>query len=147
MKHFFRLATIAMITVKMSFTHYHSSSSQRIIFFHQNHATYSSKLSLRKWSSTDKDYRRKFVTKLYVICSMLRAKTLASGSKCIKFFFIFTTICLVWLVCASTPTKIEHKKIFCGPSKVLINVSWCINICLKYFMTLTKILQSPLLHT
>ena len=31
-------------------------------------------------------------------------------------------------------TKIEHKKIFCGPSKILKNVSWPINICLKYFM-------------
>ena len=32
-------------------------------------------------------------------------------------------------------TKIEHKKIFCGPSKVLKNISWPINIYLKYFMT------------
>ena len=39
--------------------------------------------------------------------------------------------------------KIEHKKIFCGPSKILKNISWPINICLKYFMTLTKTLQPP----
>ena len=31
--------------------------------------------------------------------------------------------------------KIEHKKIFHGPSKLLKNISWPINICLKYFMT------------
>ena len=37
-------------------------------------------------------------------------------------------------------TKTEHKKIFCGPSKVLKNISWPINICLKYFMTPTKTL-------
>ena len=37
-------------------------------------------------------------------------------------------------------TKIEHKKIFCDPSKILKNVSWRINICLKYLMTFTKIL-------
>ena len=35
-------------------------------------------------------------------------------------------------------TKIEHKKIFCGPSKIFKNISWPINICLKYFMILTK---------
>ena len=40
-------------------------------------------------------------------------------------------------------TKIEHKKIFCGPSKILKNISWPINICLKYFMTLTKTFLPP----
>ena len=34
--------------------------------------------------------------------------------------------------------KTEHKKIFCGPSKNLTNISWSINICLKYFMTPTN---------
>ena len=37
--------------------------------------------------------------------------------------------------------KIEHKKIFHGPSKILKNISWPINICLKYFMAPTKILR------
>ena len=45
-------------------------------------------------------------------------------------------------------TKIEHKKIFCGLSKTLKNISWPINICIsKYFMTSTKILWPPLIHT
>ena len=39
--------------------------------------------------------------------------------------------------------KIEHKKIFRGPSKVLKNISWPINICLKYFMTRTETLRPP----
>ena len=39
--------------------------------------------------------------------------------------------------------KIEHKKIFHGPSKIWKNVSWPINICLKYFMAPTKKLRSP----
>ena len=39
--------------------------------------------------------------------------------------------------------KIEHKKIFCGPSKILKNISWFINICLKYLLTPTKTLRSP----
>ena len=30
--------------------------------------------------------------------------------------------------------KIEHKKIFGDPSKILKNIPWPINICLKYFM-------------
>ena len=36
--------------------------------------------------------------------------------------------------------KIEYKKILCGPSKILKNISWPINICLKYFMGPTKTL-------
>ena len=39
--------------------------------------------------------------------------------------------------------KIEHKKIFCGPSKLLKNISWPINIRLKYFMAPTKSLSPP----
>ena len=35
-------------------------------------------------------------------------------------------------------TKIEHKKIFCGLSKIFKNISWLINTGLKYFMILTK---------
>ena len=38
-------------------------------------------------------------------------------------------------------TKIEHKKIFCSPSKFLKEISWHINIYLKYFMTPTKALR------
>ena len=40
-------------------------------------------------------------------------------------------------------TKIEHKKILYGPSKILKNISWSISICLKYFMTPTKTLHPP----
>ena len=39
--------------------------------------------------------------------------------------------------------KIEHKKIFRGPSKILKNISWSINICLKYIMDATKALRLP----
>ena len=34
--------------------------------------------------------------------------------------------------------KIEHKKIFHDLSKTLKNISWPINICIKYFMASTK---------
>ena len=46
--------------------------------------------------------------------------------------------------------KIEHKKIFRGPSKVLKNISWPFNICLKYLMAfqyMPKLFHGPLLHT
>ena len=39
--------------------------------------------------------------------------------------------------------KIEHKKIFCGSSKILRNISWPINICIKYFTAPTKTLWAP----
>ena len=39
--------------------------------------------------------------------------------------------------------KIEHHEIFGGPSKILKNISWIINICLKYFMTPTKTHRPP----
>ena len=39
--------------------------------------------------------------------------------------------------------KIEHKKIFRGPSNILKNISLPINICLKYFMAPTKTLRLP----
>ena len=38
-------------------------------------------------------------------------------------------------------TKIEHKKIFCGPSKILKNISWPVNIYQRYFMTPSKTLR------
>ena len=159
MKHLFLLATITMITVKMSFTDFHSSSYQGNIFLHQNHAIYSPNYN---WENGVKQIR------LLKESSYLR---LFSGSKRTKhFFLIFTTICLIsaewmWLFnmsCLSLVSlmasldifcfnpfnlknrirKIEHKEIFCGPSKLLKNISWSNNICLKYFMTPTK--PSPL---
>ena len=60
----------------------------------QNHATYWSKLQLRKWSQTDTDYLRKFVTKLYLV-SVAEDKDPSIRVKMHQtFFFIFTTICL-----------------------------------------------------
>ena len=47
-------------------------------------------------------------------------------------------LCSNFLNLKNNITKIEHKKIFCGPSKILKNISWPINICLKYFMTPQK---------
>ena len=56
--------------------------------------------------------------------------------------FLKSSWWVVWIFCAPTTyklknkiMKIEHKKIICGSSKTLKNISWPINICLKYFMT------------
>ena len=92
MKHFFLLATIAMITVKMSFTHFHSSSCQGSIFLHQNHAIYNYVNSPSyNWENGVKQIRllKKICHKSCILCQLLRTKTLASGSKCIKHFFYF----------------------------------------------------------
>ena len=45
----------------------------------------------------------------------------------------FDILCSNLLNIKNKSTKIEH-----GPSKILKNISWSINICLKYFMTPTK---------
>ena len=52
-------------------------------------------------------------------------------------------------ILCSNPLNVNNKivKIFCGPSKILKNISWPINVCLKSFMTPTKPLRLPLLHT
>ena len=44
--------------------------------------------------------------------------------------------------------KEAHKKIFCGPTEVFKNISWPINICLKYFTAFAKSLccQPPKIH-
>ena len=82
---------------------------------------------------------------------MLRTKTLASVSESIKDFSYFyhcfmaslDILCFNPFNLKNKIMKIEHKKIFRGPSKILNNISWPINICLKYFMAPTKTLWPP----
>ena len=52
-------------------------------------------------------------------------------------------LCSNFLNLKNKTTKMEHKKISCDPSKILKNISWPINICLKYFMTPTKTFRTP----
>ena len=74
MKHLFVLANVTMITVKMSFTHFHSSSCPNY-----------------NWENGVKQIRllKKTCHKSCVLCQLLRTKTLASGSKCIIFLNYF----------------------------------------------------------
>ena len=117
------------------------------------------------WENGVKQIRllKKICHKGCILFQLLRTKTLASGSKCIRHFFIFATICIIsaeWMWWISLMAslgilcfhpfnlknkimKIEHKKIFCGPSKILKNISWSITICIKYFVAPTKTLNTP----
>ena len=52
-------------------------------------------------------------------------------------------LCFKPLNLKNKTTKIKHKKIFFCPSKIMKNISCSINICLKYFMTYTKVLCLP----
>ena len=52
-------------------------------------------------------------------------------------------LCFNAFILKNKIVKIEHKKIFRGPSKIFKNISWPINICLKYFMDPTKSLHPP----
>ena len=38
-----------------------------------------------------------------ILCQLPRTKTLGSGRYVSSIFFVFTIICLIWLVCAPTP--------------------------------------------
>ena len=119
---------------------------------------------MRKWSQTDKNYRRKFVKKLYFLSvskdkdPSIRVKmhflkflplfALHLLSRCDLFNLSFLSqislmasldiLCSNPLNLKNKITKIEHKKIFCDTSNILTNISWPINNCLRYFMTPTK---------
>ena len=159
-----------MITVKIYFTHLQSSSCQGNNFFikimHPVTPNYN--------SQTDKDFWRNFVAKLYLM-SIAKGKDPSIRSKCIKHFLLFLPLSVLYLlkgrdlfdmsclsenslmtsldILSSKPlnlknetTKIEHKKVFCVPSKLFQNISGPIKICSKYFMTPTKS-SGPILHT
>ena len=98
---FFLLATVAMITVKMSFTHFHSSSCQGNIFLHQIHVM-SQKLYLVSFAKNkDPSIRVKmhqtfFYHYLPYICwvDVIYLTCLA---------FLKSPWWLVWIFCTLTP--------------------------------------------
>ena len=82
-----------------------------------------------------------------ILCQLPRTKTLGSGRYVSSIFFCFynylpylASLCTNPFNLKNKITKVEHKKIFCGPSNIFKNISWPINICLKHFVTLTKTL-------
>ena len=93
---FFFLAIVAMITVKTFFTHFHSSSYLETYFF----IKIMQPISLDyNWENGVKQikFTEENLLQSCILCQLLRAlaKVLASGLKCIKFLFIFTTICFI----------------------------------------------------
>ena len=139
-----------MITIKMSFTHFHSSSCQGNIFHHQNLATYQSKLQMRKQSQPDKDYGRKLALKFHPL-SIDKDKDRSIRFKMHQTFLFILPVFALYLLSAcdlfnmsylsaifrmdsldnlcsnflnfkNKITKIENEKIFCDPSKNLKNI-------------------------
>ena len=123
MTHFFLLAPVAIITVKMSFTHFHSSSVRETYSFikimQPVNPNYNWENEVKQIKNTEEN-----LSQSCILCQLLRTKTLAPGSWCIKHFFYFyhylLQICwmniiyltclvflkspgwLVWILCAQT---------------------------------------------
>ena len=165
MKHIFLLATIAVVTAKLSFTHFHGRSYQGNILLHQNLApvsqNYDSENGAKQINITEEN-----LSQSCILCQLLRKKTLASVSKCFKKIFfwplfalyllircdLFNTACLsqislmtsLDILCSNhlnlknKITKIEHRKYLLAHQIFLKNLSGPISIHLKYFMTPTK---------
>ena len=86
-KFFFLVATVVMITDKLPFSYFHGNHCKGKKFLHEEDAAYQSKLSLKKWSQTSKEYSRKVVIKVHILFLILMTKTAAAGSKHIKSCF------------------------------------------------------------
>ena len=56
---FLLLARVAMITKNVTFSSFYRNQCKANKFFHDNHAAYQSKLSLKKWRQTVKGYLKK----------------------------------------------------------------------------------------
>ena len=83
----FLVATVAMITEKFPFSYFHGQHCQGNKFLHENNAIYQSKLSLKKWSQTDKESSGKVVVKVHNFFPIVTTKTAATVSKLIKSYF------------------------------------------------------------
>ena len=142
MKHLFLLAIVAMITVKMSFTHFYSSSCQGNIPSSKSCSLLVQTIIGKMESNRDKDYWRKFVTKLYFV-SVAKAKDPSIKVKMhqtffLKFYYYLPYICwmyviyltsffflkspwwLVWIFCAPTPLTWETKLRKCNIRKYFV---------------------------
>ena len=86
---FFLSANVAIITLKMYFIYFHISSYQGNIFLYQNlYISISSNYNRENWGKQIK-ITEENLSQSFILCQLLRTKTLASGSKCIKHFFYF----------------------------------------------------------
>ena len=90
---FFLLAIVAMITVKMSFTHFRNSSCQGNKIMQPIIPNYNWEIGVKKIKITEENLSRNCI-----LCQLLGAKTLASGSKCVKHFFLFLPLVALYLL-------------------------------------------------
>ena len=85
-KLFFLVTTVAIITDKLLFSYFYGNYPQENNFLHEDNAVYQSKLSLKKWSQTDKDSPRKVVIKVHILFLIVMTKKASTGSNSIKRF-------------------------------------------------------------
>ena len=94
---FFLLETVVMITVKMSFTHFYSGSYQGTHSFIKIMQPISPNYN---WENGVKQIKitEENLSQSCILCQLLRTKTLASGSKCMKHFFLFLPLFALYLL-------------------------------------------------
>ena len=92
---FLLLETVAMITVKMSFTHFHSSKETYsfIKIMQPISPNYHWENEVKQIKITGEN-----LSQSCILCKLLRTKTLASGSKYIKHFFSFLPLFALYLL-------------------------------------------------
>ena len=124
MKHFFLLATVTMITVKKFLPIFIAAVVRETYFLikimHPINPNFNWENGVKQTKITEEN-----LSQSCILCQLLRTKTLASRSKCIKYFFLFylylSYICwvdvnyltcivflkshswIVWVICATTP--------------------------------------------
>ena len=94
MKHLFVLANVTMITVKMSFTHFHSSSCQENIFFHKIIQSISPNYN---WENGVKQTEENLWQKLYLV-SIAKDKDHNISVKMYQTFFLFLPLFALYLL-------------------------------------------------
>ena len=133
---FFLLATVAMITVKI-LPIFIAAIVRETYFFIKIMQPLLKSCNLLVQTIIENGVKQIKITEenlsqSYILCQLLRIKTIVSGSKCIKHFFLFLPLFPLYLS-AEWPINVSLK--------YMPKSSWPINICLKYSMiTLTKTL-------
>ena len=96
MKHLFFLATVAMITVKMSFTQYHSSSVRETYSYVKIMKPFSPNYS---WENGIKQIKitEENLSQSCILCQLLKTKTLASGFRQTFFYFYHYLHYIYWV--------------------------------------------------
>ena len=105
-KLFFLIATVAMITEKLSFSYFYGNHCQGNKFIHENNAAYQPKLSQlinpnylwKNGVKHEKNSQKKVFIKAHILFPIVMTKTAATGSKHIIIYFSgFLITCVIYL--------------------------------------------------